>query len=346
MSQRIVTAQVLNDHSLREEMVQNDSVKILPGEFTLPGANGEQVAFRFKNRDNSPAQDLAIVGLAQFDLTNPTDNHNLKVLRAFLIAFPEYTQFIKINDPEKEADRDIELAELSLELANKIKENESNKEWIVKLYRRLIGSAAGITDKQVYRALADIARKDPEQFKLASGKLLYEDESFDTIAKLDQAVEIGFFTRGADDTIRRRNGEIYADSFEKAVFRLSNDQESLDRLRMEVSGGVPAETKYIPKIENSELVNLMSEIGESSQADGDLPDGSFDTNKKEEDFDATLEDKINKLIDLNFIEKTKAGRWDRFVLPGLPNKFGMEELKAYLKMNRKQFEDLIKRANI
>lgn len=346
MEKKLVTARIKHLATLREEHVKTDSVLVLPGEFTVDHPEKGPVRFKFKDPGTGLAlESMHIIGQMAFDLSKAVDRENWMTLQALLHTQPTIKALILLDDPEAEADKDIQKTKLMLVVSRVIEEHENDPEFLAQLYRRLIGVANGITNKQVYRGLMELATKEPEKFVSASGKMIFEDESFKMLSLIDVAIEKGFFVKDSEGFIKLKTGEPYATDIHKAAFRLKDDSKTLDALNYDISDAhVVKPSGYTPNIEDSDFMSLLNAVGEKVETDSGLDNFGLDADLK---LEADIADKLPQLIDKNFIEEIKIqGGNIRFVIPGLSQKFKKEELSAYFKMNSDQFIDLVSQAGI
>lgn len=345
MNEHIVTIKLINSDNLREMNVHTTKVLHVPGEFFMVNEKGQQVAFRFKDESGAQATDIMIKGHLDLNMNNAIDKHNLKVFKSYLEVYPAQRDIITIHDPEAEADDDIARNELILDLCNILRDHDNDTEWLAKLYRRVIGPSSGIGHKVVYKNLIQNAREFPEKFISPSQRFFFEEAEFEMIAWVDKAIEIGFFVRAQKgDSLSRRNGQVYAESFNNAVFKLTTDLETMEMLRYEVQGRPGQPETYIPVIENTELNKLAGEVGEILE-ENDL-DFNIDDDQKAEADRVFIDGKINTLVELGHIEIVKVGKNERFKIPNQTLKFGRTELIAHFLQNNAQFDDMLRRAAI
>lgn len=328
---------------LREERVKINNTINFPGQFKH-AVNGAQKAFRFKNADGSSVETFPIPNAKSFNLDNEVDKHNWNTLKMFLTAYPQFGNDVTLYDPVTEANSILAMQDLSLEIETDIVKNKANTEWLTKLYRRVIKHATGVTDNQILKELREKARENPLAFQIDGG-LVYKDDSFEQLALIDIGLEKGFFVKDVDGQLLRRGGSVYAENIQKALFRFINDPDTQELLKIEVSakGGVQVQEKYVPKIENYELVNLANMVGEDVASEQINDDFSINEEEKILRFEKELDENIPKLIEQGFIEKNGPS-WLR--IQNLDKNFRMADLAPYFKMNPAQYEEMKLRAKL
>lgn len=345
MEKRYVTASLIHNDGLREEIYPEASTLNLPGEFTVPDPTGKMRVFRFKDSSGQPATEMMITGDQHFDLNNPIDNHNWGVLQALNIAHPGKIK-IKLENPEEIADQVSEQFELALEIQTKLASMKTNTQWLIQVYRRIIGLSKGITGKIMYQQLMQKAHENPGSFLNRDGEFIYNDVMFELMTQLDNAIEIGFFTKDINGLVRRRSGEIYADAYDKALYRFESDLDTQNQLRFETSGeSAPDSKRYVPVVENEALKNLLSEFSEEVPDAPVNEDFSTDTESEEDKFYASIDKNFEELVQREFIEKVRQGNGYKYRIDGL-QKLGKQEMIMFLRLNKAKFDDLMLRAKL
>lgn len=343
---KIVTARVKQLATLREERVKNDNVLHLPGTFQFELPDGQRRKYTFKSEDGNELDDMAIIGQMVFDLNTKIGQDNWKTLQALVASKPDIKAMIILDDPEAEADKAIDNTKLMLKVMTIIAEHENDHEFLAKIYRRLVGFANGITPKQVFRGLSEIATREPERFLLSNGKMIYEGGTFETLSLIDRGIEKGFFHRDMQGFVKLRTGEPYAQDIDKAAFRLMDDSNTMEALRYELEDTKQVSPSgYTPHVEmNDDFYNLMNSVGEPVDPTESVQlVGNDDSMRFEQD----LAEKLPKLVELAFIEEKQIqGGHKRYTIEGLATKFKMEELSGYFKQNPEHFLDMVSRANI
>lgn len=301
------------------------------------GEGGLMIPNYFKDEagENSP---LSISNVRAFKKANAIDKHNLEMIDKFLKLYPERASELSINDPDKEMDNTIALADLSFDIETYIRKNSSNESLLAKLYRRIIGQVKGIPAKSVIVTLITLAKEEPNKFLIGDRKV-YEDKSFEMFSLVDLCLEKGILTQKTDGSIYDRDGRMVATDIEKMAFQLEGNEIERDTYYKLVDDAPIKSLRYEAMPETAPNVNLSEETGTvATNAFGEMTP---------EMIRAEIAEVFPKLKDAGFVVQTGAGPTTRYSLFDIPgSKYTKVELQAYFEQNQNQYQDYKQRASI
>lgn len=333
----IVTVSVGSPFPLRvEDAGYERSIEL--GAFAVANEKGVLELKHFKDEMDQDAP-LQIRGVGLFEKSNPIHKHNLNMLQLFLDLNPELNKELFISDPEVEIEAEFRQSAMAFEVESYIRKNERNVPLLAKLHRRILGSVKGIIDKVVFNTLTTLAKNDPEKF-VVKGKYVYEDKSFETLALIDSCVEKGLLSIDQDGTVKDKDGRIFAQDIDRAAFYLESNEPEMAMFQRLVGDREPDQTRYVPTIETSSLVEIKTDSGNAAAT-------NFNGEANPEVLLAEIKGNIPKLVEEGFFERTGQGPTTRYNFPGIPTPvFTKSELADHFVKNMKQYEDFKLRANL
>nr|WP_293840442.1 hypothetical protein [uncultured Arsenicibacter sp.] len=214
---------------------------------------------------------MAITGVKKFDLDNPVELRQWKNITIMLKlpGMEELARQLEVVDPNKEDEDALQRERLEFELRGLILEHEKDQEWLLKVYRRVVGPASGIPVKTLARTLLDrIKLHDPKAKTYGinlfrkGGKWIFDDEDFENQAILDKAIERGIVVKdGKEFRTTGSDGKIFATSEERAIFEIINNKALREYLVARISSDQPTMDEIvIPEVVNEELASLLDEV--------------------------------------------------------------------------------------
>lgn len=335
-------ARIRSKSSLTEGEM-DDQFYMLPATRTVNIEGIGPKVYSFLNELGKPKM-LVIKNQMTFDKSNPTQLRNWKLLK-FLQELKDHENLkedLELIDQEEDDEREIENTKRRMALVNLILEKTDDTEWLSKVYRQVIGIASGIPAKTLQRALVKRAEEDFMQFvskskkdKDSKDKWFFEDEYFENRALLYLSVEKGLLIKDGE-LFKTPDGQIWAGDEAKALYKLTTDVAYKAYLQDKASTTETvrkAPVAHTIKLENSELINLAAELGESTDTTPLNEDGSVD----EVVLQARKEKEFADLVDALKSQDMLVSNGEAWQLFGVDEQFANEsELIGYLKQNPEQ----------
>lgn len=340
----IVTATIKPQSRLRQENVIPKRSRVFSSGFTGPGG----VEFFFRDVRGSNEADLVIDDEKTFNLDNEVDRHNWDTLKVFCALNKDFAKDIQLIDQEEENNKSIQFADKVFKVESFLRENKSDYNLLSKLYRRIVGLAAGLTENTIFRTLLEKAKENPSLF-LKTNKIIIENEGFEMLALLDVSIERGFMHRDLDKTIKKSDGTIYAPDIDKAAFQLKSDDALRVYLQRAIDGFAElSSAKDEPMIEDSDYVLLAEKVGMKHNKPANTADDfTLNIQANLAAFDSEFGDSFKSFMEAKLIEKIGAGISTRYFFPEMDDKLmTKKEMMEHLRKNTSQYALLKKQAAV
>lgn len=281
--------------------------------------------------------DLVIENTLTLDIDNPVDNHNYISLKMFKVLNPEMAKHIHLSDPMEEIAKANALSDKGFEVEKFLRENLNDDTLLAKIYRRLFGSASGITSQAMFKKLTDTARSEPQKFMYGDG-LFTDMQSFELLALLDLAIEKGIIFKDVDGKIKKDKYTYYAKDINDAAFLLESDADFRIYLQRAVEGKVVvAKTdNYSPVLESSDYVELSKQIN-SKKAIGKHDEDLSGRISIESESDLEVEKTVASAIEQKLLLKSGEKMNTKYQLPNIDGMFSRKELIAHMRKNPAQY---------
>jgi hypothetical protein len=289
------------------------------GRLSLPAERPIQVGdkriwFRFVDNELH-AEWFTIEGSMKLDLTNEADRNNLGVLEKLIethspeVCDQEGRPLVKIVRPGEDSRRKLVEMTKRTALIQIILAHADDRDWLEKVYRRVIGLTNGIASEILTERLVSRADMELTKFIIAGDKWVFEDEFFAVRALLDHSLEAGLLMREGKD-ILVPGGQIYADSEEKAIYKLNDDYSFRSYLQEQINLRVSQAKSSVLTLtpEQSELVNLPV-VATGTLVETDMnPDGSVRKEGREQRMADHIEQVVSSMIDSGLLAKEPGGK--------------------------------------
>ncbi|MGG7664068.1 hypothetical protein [Dyadobacter sp. BHUBP1] len=345
----LVSVVVRHPVSIRKENVSVPRQEIIGSGFTGK-VKGEVMEFFFTN-DLTDRTDLVIDGQRVFDLDEPVDSHNWNTLKAYCMIHKDAAANIQLIDPQEETDRALAFSNKAFQVESYIRQNEDDLALLAKMYRRLIGLAAGLAPKTIFNALVSLSRTNPEAF-LQGDKMLVENEDFEMLALLDVGIEKGVVLADTDGKIKKDRDTIYAKDIISAAFQLRTDSEYRVYLQRAVEGKLKTTPSgYEPIIEDSDYVKLASKVGvkaaEKIPVNDEFGISTANSGVSNAVSAEEIEQDLARFAQQGLLIKTGEKFSTRYVIPQISEQqFTRKEMISHLANNPAQYEHLRQMASV
>lgn len=342
--EHIVTASIGSPVSIRKMASKPSIKKVISSGFTDSVMGGSRIySFTTNFKDEV---DLEIDNIKTFDLTNRVDKHNWDTLKIYKKLNPADASVITLFDPQEEVNKARVLADKAFEVESFIRKNELDESKIAKMYRRLIGSASGLSAGVIFKKLLDLAKTQPDLFMTADG-FFVDAPGYENLALLDLAIEKQFVILDVGNgQIKKDSGTIYAKDIESAAFQLNDDVEYRTYLQRAVAGNLQVAKKVTNAtiIEDSEFVLLSNAVGKSIS--GNSVEEYSDSGPIRIGNDSEVDEVVEKAIKSGLIARTGAGTATRYSLQGVDGSYSKNDFKTFMHNNPSQFMLLKEMAKI
>lgn len=330
----LVTASVKPSSAIRKEPFPPKRTQVISSGFSGKiEADKPARTFSFTS-DGDDEVDLIIEGTKTFDLTDPVDKHNWDVLNVFCKLNPYSARSLSLYNPQEAVEAQIAKDKEVFAVEKFLRDNEQDEVLLGQLYRRIVGSANGLSAKQIFNKLISTAKENASRF-MVSGKIVSLTQDFELMALLDIALEKGIIFKDTEGRIKKDRDNIYAKDQEDAAFQLKTDIDFKVYLQRGIDPKSTGKIQpYEPKFEDSDFVKLASSVGKEVDAKvlGDQGAG---------DDEETIKVNIEDFREASLIQVEGKGPQTKYLIPTITaEKFTKKELVAFFQKNQPFYDQL------
>jgi|GEM_PF-6250647 len=330
----LVTASIKQTSAIRKELYPPKRTQVISSGFSgkiEPDKPAREFSF---TSDGDDVVDLIIEGTKTFDLSDPIDKHNWDVLNIFCALNPYSAKSLLLYNPQEAVERQITKDKQIFEVEKFLRDHEQDEILLGQLYRRVVGPATGLTAKQIFNKLINVAKEDSDKF-MVGDKIVSLTQDFELMALLDIALEKGIVFKDSEGRIKKDRDTIYAKSQEDAAFQLKSDVDFKVYLQRGVDPKATGKQQpYEPKFEDSDFVKLASSLGK------EVGTKTLDNQGLGDDED-TIKVNIEDFKDASLIHVEGKGPQTKYLIPTITQeKFTKKELVAFFQKNQPFYDQL------